>query len=172
MTKSTALTPSTVEQNNMEPHWEWYLTGSFDTIGIISVRFSEAEQMNVGYEMYPEIRYSRPEVYSSAIGMFDEYLEEHNIHASIREANNAESVKLTIGRREDVKKFLELVYEGLVQKKQAAEIMLDEVIPNLKPAPSNKKEMLDLMDSIDRLREHTSSGGRVKYTKEFFEKEL
>jgi hypothetical protein len=104
--------------------------------------------------------------------MFDEYLEEHNIHASIREMNNAESIRLIIGRREDVKKFLELVYDGLVQKKDAAEVMLDEIIPNLKPAPSNKEEMLELMESVDQLRETTSSRGRVKYTKEFFEKEL
>lgn len=155
----------------MEDNWLWYLVGVYDTAASFTVSITKQDDMAIGYDLHPEIHLSRPENKKIVFGMANEYCEENGVGYRMDQRPNSIE-KLVIQGEYNIKDFLTPIIDGFVQQREQAEIMLDEIVPIFIEEKNFTKEgVIELMDSVDVLREKQPSRREVKYTKQYFKKE-
>jgi hypothetical protein len=153
----------------MEDNWLWYIAGAFDSIGTLTVSIGKNDEMAIGYQIQPMIMISRPEEKEVIFGMLDEYTTENGVKYHIEEQKS--SYQMKIKDTESIKRFLEPIAPGLVQQEKEVEIMLEEIIPMIKEEKHHtKKGLVELMESVDELRESLHGRRETKYTSTHFKK--
>ncbi len=171
MSTTTGLTPTTNNTYSMEGKWLWYLSGTFDTAGVITVKIQKDDRYTIGYDFQPMLTLNRMEPKTTVFGMIDEYAEEHGIKYRIEEQESG-SNRLVIDDLESIKRFLEPIIGGFIQQREQAEVMLTEIIPAMEEGKHREKEgFYEMMDGVETLREASYTRKKSKYTKDYFKKE-
>lgn len=155
----------------MEEHWLWYLTGAMDTAATISVKVHKDDRVNIGYELYPKISFSRQKGVDSVFGMVDEYLENKTVNYRIDDLDN--SNRLQIQNAEDIRLFLEPIVDGFIQQRDRVEYFLDEVLPLFEDgSPRSKEKFIEAMEAVDGLAQYPiQPRGGSKYDADYFRDE-
>lgn len=151
----------------MEDHWLWYLAGSFDTQGTIKVKISTREDAPLGYEMFPELYYSRPEGGEVVLQMFCNYAE--SVGAEVRLHDAHSDSRLSVRSPSNIRRFLEPLLEGFVQQRDRAEFILNQVLPRFTDGqPTTKREFVEVVETIDAMNGHPIQRRTTKYDAAYF----
>lgn len=149
-----------------------YLAGAFDTAGTISMKIKKNDRFSVGYEITPQILFSRPTERASVLSRFEEYCEDHDVTYRIEDKADRDSHRLYVSGQANTRNFLEPIAPRLVQQAEGVSLMLETILPGLEEGKHTSKEgFLKLIDAVDRLRELRNPSPRTKYTKNYFEDE-
>jgi len=157
------------QSKDMENNWLWYIAGAFDSVGTLSAKIQEDDRRSVGHQFQPKLTLSRPKSREVVFGMLDEYATESGAKYHIEEMEN--SLRLVINDAQSIERFLTPITPGIVQQEREVEIMLEEIIPALKEDKHTTKEgFVEIMESVDELRESVQTKGSPKYTSTHFKK--
>jgi len=169
MSAIVSLKPD-LEIERPDEAWKYpYVAGAVDFKAGLKVGVQKASDTAVGYQIVPEIHITNRQ--KLPLGFLDEFCVTHDLHPRLREMANTN--RLEISRRDDVRDFLALVYPYLIGKSEAAEIMLKRLIPGLENREHSTEEgFLHLMYHVDQIRELTHSRSDVKYTQDYFRDEF
>lgn len=173
MTETQALSEVEDEVYRMEESWLWYLAGAFDTVGRIKVKIRKGDAYQFGYYAMPEVSLSRPEDATILFEMMNEYCWEHNVDMSIENQGNGSSKRAIIDDPESIKQFFEPILPALVQQKERAEIMVEDVLPHFENgSPTTQGDFARMVLSVEKLQsEPIQSKRETKYNIDYFEEQ-
>ena len=145
-----------------------YVAGVIDATGSISVQVKKDSSRLVGYAIVPTIQIKKND--PRIIHVLDNWAQEHNVFASIRETDTTTTFIIT--KREDLETFLRSVRPFVIVKSDQIEITLHEILPRLDDgAASTKEGFVELMEYVDMVRDQSGPSSRHKYDKSYFEEE-
>lgn len=149
-----------------------YFAVMFDTIGTIRMKIKTADDYSVGYRFRPQLRITRPEANRAIIEALGSYCDTQDVTYRIEERESRGSVQLIIGGIDNTETLLTDLRPDMIQQADAVDIMLDEILPALRSRVHSSKEgVLELMQSVDQLRETLRSDEHLKYDRAYFESE-
>lgn len=149
-----------------------YLAGVFDTAGTLSMRVDQHDRYSIGYRLRPQVFLNRPESRRVALDRFGEYCDEQDITHRIEDRSDRESVRIVISGIDNMQTLLSDFEEYLIQQREAVTIMLDEILPALEAGTHHTKAgFVEIMDAVDRLREHHLQPVPTKYDADYFRSE-
>lgn len=152
-----------------------HLAGFFDGVGSITVMVSKNSDYATGYRVRPLLRIHRSADDEALLGMIDAYCDEHAVRYSLTERHNVESDSLrwVVEDTESIRRFLSPLTPYLISKREAAALMLEEVIPRIEDGKGRTEDgILELMPYIDRLRDQARYGTEAKYDEQYFKEQF
>lgn len=143
-----------------------YVAGAFDWAGSLSAYATADDAYRFGYRLVFQIRFEKG--HQTAVGLIDEFCEmvgiTPNLSVTDREGQ-PDQYRLQIGRREDIRDFLEAVFPYLVARHEQARILLEEVFPALEEKEHHEQEgLIRIVKAIDRVQEEGFQRGSHKKT--------
>lgn len=133
--------------------YQSYLSGLFDAEGHIVCNFNN-NQERVDSKVGIDLR----EGESRILFLLKDYLLTKGIKSGVgigkrRDINHDILMRLNITGWHNVKRFLELVYPYSFVKKPQIEIMLNEILPRIKPRGRrySRRQIIDVMHSVDKM---------------------
>lgn len=144
-----------------------YIAGLIDGDGTPQVSIKKDDEYAVGFGLDSYIRISRKKAFS--IQLLDDWLIKNSINASVRQYDDR--YELTVGKIEDIERFLDLLVPYIQDMYYEFELLLEDLIPKIKEGyhRESKENFLEVVDSIDELRE--IQGSSSKYTADWFRDE-
>lgn len=151
-----------------------YVAGLFDGAGSISLRISESNKTDIGFEIIPSVWVSINN--EMVLGLLDEFGTDHGLFPKIEQTGHG-TTRWTLRSRRDVEQFLSTIEPHLVNHYERAGLMLYEVLPRLeKERHLTKRGFVEVAELADELDKHRLHGKERKYTADYFrerwEKEL
>ena len=105
----------------------------------------------------------------TVLGFLDEFCEQHGIEPTYNTRN--QYPRIEISKRDDLATILELVRPFLIAKHEPVEILLEDLIPELKAGKQSSEEgFYELMGIVDKYRE-LSYKDDAKYDQAYFRDE-
>jgi hypothetical protein len=149
-----------------------YLAGLVDGLGSFEVNVSSHPDYATGYRFEPKFRMNLRESDAAVLGMLDEYCDEVGVNYSIETRSDSDLQRFIVQDPCDITNFVNPFGDYLIRRYEAAVIMLNDILPEVKDGKHTTKQgLLELMESADKLRESMNRNRETKYTKEWFEKE-
>lgn len=153
-----------------DQQWKYpYVAAVVDFGSNFSLSVTDTGTVDVGYYIQPSIKISNTN--ATVIGFLDEFCENHGIEPNVRETTN--TFVIEIGKRDDLKLFLQLVEPYVIAQDTAVQIMLKNLLPGLQMGKhTEKRGFLKMMGYVDEIREHTTQRSKPKYTQNYFRDEF
>lgn len=160
-------------QEQSEPEVEgWmypYLAGALDFTTGLHARVQKSKSHSLGYTIVPTVTFVHQN--KTPLGMVDMICEQHGISTSMNQRDSG-TYRLQVTGSDNIKTLLENIEPFIIGSAEQVNIMVNNIIPALELGEHHDKDgFIDVMDSIDNLRQYSSTRGTSKYTKEFFEDE-
>lgn len=145
--------------------WKYaYVAGAVDFGSNLKLSVTKADDRLIGYAIVPSLEITNRN--RAVIGFIDEFCEQHDLEPNLR--SDKGSYILSFTKRDHLRQFLELVRPFLVARYEAVEILVDELISELKAGKGSSKEgFCELMGVVDRIRDLTYKN-TVKYDQAHF----
>jgi hypothetical protein len=166
------ITQSTTEQDSVNDEQIAHLAGFFDAAGNISLRVTKDEDYRLGFTLRPIVRVLRPNEEDPILGKLMEYADDEAVKYSLTEISHGgggSSTGFVITDTDSIERFLEPMFEYMVTQYIRANIMLNEILPELEDGQHREKEgFVRLVSIADDIRRESASSKKVKYTEEYF----
>lgn len=149
-----------------------YLAGLIDGVGSFEVNVSPHSNYSTGFRFEPKIRIGLHESDTAVLGLLDEYCEEVGVKYQVEEREANDSQRVVIQDPDSIYRFVDPFGAYLVRRHEAAVVMLNEILPNVKDGKHKTKQGLyGLMEYVEKLRSNSGRGRDPKYTQEWFAEE-
>jgi hypothetical protein len=148
-----------------------HIAGVVDAIGTITVHVTPRKNYKVGYEFRPLVQIHRHHTEAVLIAKLEEYAEQLDVQPTIKEQD--ESYEFGIYGPKDIEQFIKPLLPHLINKYEPSVLMLEKIIPAMKENKHlNKDGFCELMGIVDKLRDVSQKGPKVKYTQDYFAEEF
>jgi len=142
-----------------------YVAGVIDSNNAITVSTRKDANMAMGYSLSCHIDFSKRNI--EIIETVDSWAEERNIETNL--TVEPERTIFRINRRDHLERFLKLLYPYLIVYKDAAEIVIDDIIPMMNNREHQTKHgFYKAVGYAEQVRELTNKPD-LKYDQEYFE---
>lgn len=148
--------------------WKYaYVAGAVDFGSNLKVTVTKTDDRKVGYAILPSLTISNRN--RAVVGFIDEFCEQHELDPNLRTDKGSNILSIT--KREDLKRFLELIRPFLVARFEAVEVLVDDLLPGLKAGKGSSEEgFVELMELVDEIRDLTYKDAG-KYDQAYFRDE-
>ena len=105
------------------------------------------------------------------VRLLEQYFARLGISPRVNEQEDTtyEHYEVVISRRDDIRRLLETVRTYILVRKQAVDILLNDILPALDAgAHSEQQSFIELMGDIDAFRNAAGRANRSKYDQEYF----
>lgn len=142
-----------------------YVAGVIDGSSSIGVSIAKDNTFRLGHRIVPIIQIKRKN--PDLPYLIDDWARQLGVSGNIQDKES--STQFKISTRDGAKRFLEELVPYLLVHDNAAEIILNEIIPRLENGDHRTKEgFLEIIEYVEMAREHGASGSE-KYDREYFE---
>jgi hypothetical protein len=156
--------PDEVERP-LEP-WKYvYVASALDFGASVTANIKKDESRLLGYTIIPKIRVANQ--HKNAIVFLIDFCEEHNI--VVNESKRKGNIQIT--NTDSIVHLLKLVQPYLLAKREISEILIDDLIPQIKGGMDTKGDFIETVKLVDKIREGTNDRGKTKYDEQFFREE-
>ena len=157
--------------NNDSEQSDWllpYVAGVVDNHFNLVVTLSEASSRAVGVRVQPTVRYKFEQDATQRV--LNQYCHKIGVDPRMNKKDTTYGqYEFVIGRRDDIKTFLQPLQPYLVVRDAAVELLIDNIIPALNSGAHGEKEsFLQLVQTIDTFRNKAGRANRSKYDYDYF----
>jgi hypothetical protein len=149
-----------------------YIAGLVDNHAGVVVTVGKDDNRKIGYRVQSECRIKLESADTKKL--LSDFLNEYEIKARVKDRTDTsyDRYEITIGRRSDIREFIELVAPYLIRRKDAMELLATRIIPGLEAGMHQEKaSFLELLEDIERFRELVGRANRAKYDLNYFQEE-
>lgn len=144
-----------------------HIAGLLDGSGTINVQITEDDTTSLGYRYRPYVTIHRPLEDKATIGKLDAYAEECTANYNLIERDT--TMQFRVSNVASIERFLLPLAEWLVTRQEAAQIMLNKIVPRVEAGDAESKDgFYELVGVADNLRKSQHSNRPTKYTQEHF----
>ena len=142
-----------------------YVAGVIESSDGITIATKKSRNTAIGYTIEIQMRFSKRN--GGVVRAVSEWCEEREIETDITVEEN--TTRFRIGVRDDLERFLKLLYPYLIIYKDAAEIVIDDIIPMMNNREHQTKHgFYKAVGYAEQVRELTNKPD-LKYDQEYFE---
>lgn len=151
---------------------EQYLAGALDTGATLKLKIKPDDRYAIGYTVYPALQFTRYETETAVFDALAAYCDERGVSYQRIGRSDRDSVRFVVSGSDNVEGLLAPLRGQFRQQREQVAAMLDEVVPTLRAGDGlTRRELYELMDAVELLRETNHGRASYKYTKSFFAEE-